>query len=283
MAVDLVNYLSSGEGSPRLWVNFNEYAKTLLLGNDSNPWITPAAYLAYYTQAHSLVKADVVVLDVWDLFHHWMEEDASAVSSMAEKTRATFASKTLLEAYAPRELLAEVLTAVDNNYGNSVPITLVIPSPRALLVRAHKRATGSNLQPDEMAVDTTSMYMADFLRYFSETNLSGILLVEDQGLMPLSTEEVSWYQPVLNVAKHYRWSVGLQLPFLDGGFSAPVEIDFTIIPEQSAASTESLGVDITQSLWMNGSTQESKGFVYLSIPADVNPEKVLETLSSLKK
>ena len=282
MAVDLVNYLSSGEGSPRLWVNFNEYAKTLLLGNDSNPWITPASYLAYYTQAHSLVKADVVVLDIWDLFHHWMEEDASAVSSMAEKTRATFALKTLLEAYAPRELLAEVLTAVDNNYGNSAPIVLVIPSPRTLLVRAHKRATGNDLQPDEMAIDTASMYMADFLRYFSETNLSGILLVEDPSFMPESTEEISWYQPVLNVAKHYRWSVGLQLPFLDGGFSAPVEIDFTIIPEQSVASAESLGVDISQSLWTNGGTQESKGFLYLSIPVDVNPEKVLETLSSLK-
>jgi hypothetical protein len=283
MAVDLAGYLSSGEGSPRLWVNFNEYAKMLLLGDDGNPWVTPASYLAYYTQAHSLVKADVVVLDVWDLFHHWMEDDVSAVSSMAEKTRATFASKTLLEAYAPRALLAEVLTAIDNNYGNSAPIVLVIPSPRALLVKAHKRATGNNLQPDEIAVDTTAMYMADFLRYFSETNLSGILLVEDQNFMPSSTEEISWYQPVLNVAKHYRWAVGLQLPFLDDGFSAPVGIDFTVIPEQSTASAESLGVDITRSLWVNGSIQKPKGFVYLSIPTDVTPEKVLETLSLLKR
>jgi len=282
MAVDLIDYLSSESDSPRLWVNFNEYAKKLLLGHDANPWAAPAAYLAYYTQAHALVKADVVVVDVWDLFHHWMEEDEKAVPSMAEKSRATFASKILLEAYAPRELLAEVLTALNDNYGDSVPIVLVIPSPKSLLVKAHKSATNKDLQPDEMAIDTASMYMADFLRYFSETNLSGVLLVEDEALMPANNTELSWYQPVINVAKHYRWPVGVQLPFKNDGFSAPSEIDFTIIPEQSAASAESFGVDISQSLWTTGSTQKLSNFAYLSIPVDVNPEKVLETLSTLK-
>jgi hypothetical protein len=72
------------------------------------------------------------------------------------------------------------------------------------------------------------------------------------------------------------------LPFKNDGFSAPSEIDFTIIPEQSSASAESLGVDISQSLWTTGSTQNLSNFAYLSIPVDVNPEKVLETLSTLK-
>ena len=282
MAVDLLDYLKGGVDSPRLWVNFNKYAKNLLLGSDANPWTTPASYLSFYTQAHALVKAEVVLIDIWDLFHHWMEDDENAIKSMSEKSRATFASKVLLEAYAPRELLAEVLIAMNDNYGNSVPIVLVIPSPRSLLARSHQAATKNDLEPTEMSVDTVSMYMADFLRYYSETNLSGILLVEDEKLLPLSAEEIAWYQPVLNVAKHYRWSVGLQLPFQNEGFNAPDEIDFTIIPEQSAACSNSLGVDISHSLWASSDTKENTGFNYFTIPEDINPETVLETLSTIK-
>ena len=285
MAVELVSYLSSGDESPRLWVNFNDYTKKLLLGEGENPWTTPASYMAFYGQAHGLVKADVVVLDVWDLFQHWMEEDEKAIPSMAEKKRVPYALKTMLDAFAPRELLAEVITAVSNNYGGETPIVLVVPSPRSLLIKAHKAATGNDAEPEEMAVDTAAMYLADFLRYFSDTDLSGVLLVEDESLMPASTEELSWYQPVINVAKHYRWSVGVHLPFSDSGFKAPDDIDFSIVPAGSSAAANTMGIDISQPLWEQGAEGLSVGensFYYLSIPTEVQPELVLDTLSSLK-
>ncbi|MEH6528535.1 MAG: hypothetical protein V7718_01175 [Porticoccus sp.] len=285
MSVDLVSYLSSGDSSPRLWINFNDYTKKLLLGEGENPWTTPASYMAFYGQAHGLVKADVVVLDVWDLFQHWMDEDEKAIPAMAEKRRVPYALKAMLEAFAPRELLAEVITAVSNNYGGETPIVLVVPSPRSLLVKAHKAATGNDAEPEEMTVDTAAMYLADFLRYFSETDLSGVLLVEDENLMPVSTEELSWYQPVINVAKHYRWSVGVRLPFSDGGFKVPDDINFSIVPAGSSAAANAMGVDISQPLWEQGADGLSageNGFYYLSIPADVQPELVLDTLSSLK-
>lgn len=282
MALDLVSYLSSGD-SPRLWVNFNDYTKKLLLGEGENPWNTPASYMAFYGQAHGLVKADVVVLDVWDLFQHWMEEDEKAIPAMAEKRRVPFALKTMLDAFAPRELLAEVITAVSNNYGGETPIVLVVPSPRSLLVRAHKAATGNDADPEEMTVDTAAMYLADFLRYFSETDLSGVLLVEDENLMPASTDELSWYQPVVNVTKHYRWSIGVQLPFTDDGFNVPDGVDFAITPISSAASANALGVDISQPLWAGEDVAgKDNGFYYVSIPENSKPESVLEMLSSLK-
>lgn len=285
MSVDLVSYLSSGDESPRLWVNFNDYTKKLLLGEGENPWTTPASYMAFYGQAHGLVKADVVVLDVWDLFQHWMVEDEKAIPAMAEKKRVPYALKTMLEAFAPRELLAEVITAVSNNYGGKTPIVLVVPSPRSLLVKAHKAATGNDAEPEEMTVDTAAMYLADFLRYFSDTDLSGVLLVEDESLMPASTEDLSWYQPVINVAKHYRWSVGVHLPFSDGGFKVPDDIDFSIVPAGCSAAANTMGIDISQPLWEQGAEGLSvgeNGFYYLSIPTDVQPELVLDTLSSLK-
>lgn len=285
MSVDLVNYLSSGGESPRLWVDFNDYTKKLLLGEGDNPWTTPADYMSFYSQAHGLVKSEVVVLNVWDLFQHWMQEDKEAIPAMAAKRRVTFALKTMLEAFAPRELLAEVITAVSNNYGTSTPIVLVMPSPRALLAKAHKAATGSDVEPDEMGIDTAAMYVADFLRYFSETDLSGVLLVEDPELRPASGEELSWYQPVINVVKHYRWSVGVHLPFSDGDFKVPDDIDFSIVPAGSDVAVNAMGIDISQPLWEQGADGLSageNGFYYLSIPTDTQPELVLDTLSSLK-
>lgn len=286
MPLDLVNYLCADKNSSRFWIDFNAYAKKLLLGEDENPWTNPAAYMSFYGQAHGLVKADVVILDVWDLFQHWMQEDKTIIPSMAGKKRVTVALKTMLAAYQPRELLAEVITAMSNNYGDNIPIVLVMPSPRSLLAKAHEAANGVDVEPDEINIDTASMYVADYLRYFSATNLSGVLLVEDSELMPANGAELSWYQPVYNVAKHYRWSVGVQLPFTDKAFDIPAAIDFSISPTQSKSVSEVRGVDITQSLWADKGSGDlsapEKGFYYLSIPEGFKPESVLETLSNLR-
>ncbi|MBL4665096.1 MAG: hypothetical protein JKY23_03975 [Nitrospinaceae bacterium] len=286
MALDLLKYLSSSDGSPKLWIDFNAYSKKLMLAEGENPWTTPASYMSFYSQAHGLVKADVVVINVWDLFQHWMQEDEQAIPSMSGKKRITVALKTMLAAFAPRELLAEVLTAVSNNYGDSVPVVLVMPSPRSLLAKAHKTANGVDVEPDESNIDTASMYVADYLRYFSETGLSGVLLKEDSALMPESEEELSWYQPVYNVAKHYRWSVGIHLPFSGDGFVAPEDVDFSIIPAECSVAENSMGVDISRSLWQGEDNNQllanTNGFNYLSIPEDTKPELVLDTLSSLR-
>lgn len=286
MVIDLVNYLSAGEGSPKLWIDFNAYTKKLLLAEGENPWTNPASYMSFYGQAHGLVNADVVVIDIWDLFHHWMQEDEEAIPLMAGKKRITVAAKAMLEAFAPRELLAEVLTAIGNNYGGSVPIVLVMPSPRSLLIKANKAANGVDVEPEEAHIDTASMYVADYLRYFSEVDISGVLLREDPDSMPESAEELSWYQPIYNVAKHYRWSVGVHLPFSDDGFSVPDDVSFSIVPAGSAAAANAHGVDITQTLWegkgANGAPVSDNGFYYLSIPTETKPELVLETLSSIR-
>lgn len=285
MAIDLVNYISAGEGPPKLWIDFNAYTKKLLLAEGENPWANPASYMSFYGQAHGLVNADVVVIDVWDLFHHWMLDDEDAIPSMAGKKRITVAAKAMLEAFGPRELLAEVLAAIGNNYGGSIPIVLVIPSPRSLLIKANKAANAVDVEPEEAHIDTASMYLADYLRYFSEIEISGVLLREDPYSMPESAEELCWYQPVYNVAKHYRWSVGVHLPFSDDGFSVPDDVNFSIVPVASSAAQGSLGKDISTPLWEGqyDVSTVADGFQYLTIPEDTTPELVLETLSNLRE
>ena len=47
---------------------------------------------------------------------------------------------------------------------------------------------------------------------------------------PAASEEIAWYQPVLNLAAHYRWDLGLRLPSA-AGFSGPAEgVQFVIAP-----------------------------------------------------
>jgi hypothetical protein len=285
MAIDLMSYLNTGKDFPRLWINFNAYAKKLLLSGGKNPWTTPASYMSFYGQAHGLVKADVAVLDVWDLYQHWMQEDKDGLESMVTKRRVTAPVKKMLEAFAPRELLAEVITAVSNNYNGSVPIVLVIPSPRALVVKAYQAANDGDIEPDEMSVDMASMYIADYLRYFSDTDLSGVLLMEDETLMPLNGEELSWYQPVFNVTKHYRWAVGVHLPTEVENLILPEGVNFSIVHAQSGLAVASLGIDISEQVWDQESDSlaaRSPGFYYLSIPEAIKPELVLDTLSILK-
>jgi len=283
MAIELVPYLSQRGEAPRAWIDFDAYTKKLLLAKGENPWTTPAAYTAYYSQAVGLVKADVAAINFWDLCAHWMQEDAAAIPSMAGRSRPTVALKTMLETVSLRELLAEVIVAINNNFGTRLPLVLVMPSPRSLLIKAHAAANQVVIEPTESHIDTAAMYCADFIRYYSETPLSGILLEESPDSLPAGGEELSWYQPIFNVAKHYRWSVGLNLPS-DQECDIPDGIDFVISPGAQGEHHKYLGKNITQELWDENAEVyiPDAGFVYLSIPEDIRPESVLDTLASVK-
>ena len=66
--------------------------------------------------------------------------------------------------------------------------------------------------------------------------------------MPASGAELTGYQPVYNVAKHYRWSVGLYLPTADADFDVPADLAFTIAPSTSPLGGKSKGVEVTSAV-----------------------------------
>ena len=55
---------AAGKGSIRVWLKSSAYTRRLLLGAAGDPWISGAHYLAYFSQAHGLLKPDVAVLEV---------------------------------------------------------------------------------------------------------------------------------------------------------------------------------------------------------------------------
>ncbi|MGH8443694.1 MAG: hypothetical protein ACREVL_00445, partial [Solimonas sp.] len=89
------------------------------------------------------------------------------------------------------------------------------------------------------------------------------------------------YQPVLNVAAHYRWSVGLAAPAgRYAGTEAP--LDFIVaprtLPGRYAASL------VPSAFWSGGDAPDcpSGGFRYAGIPGDAQPETVLQRLAALR-
>ena len=99
---------------------------------------------------------------------------------MAAKRRAVYPLKTLLADEGLRAHLVEL--ARNLRAGNAgLPLVLVLPSPRRWLALAQEQgAPGETGEADEEAIDSASVYIADFLRAFGDCGVDAMLLLDEQ-------------------------------------------------------------------------------------------------------
>jgi len=87
------------------------------------------------------------------------------------------------------------------------------------------------------------------------------------------------------VAKHYRWSLALR-PHDDKALASPAlaEFDAVISPTIRVSQPASSGVDVGDTLWQGGSLPalDQGQFYFVEIPAEQQPEFVLESLFRLR-
>jgi hypothetical protein len=163
-------------------------------------------------------------------------------------------------------------------------LVLVLPSPRAWLRQAYQHAFPQlQIEPDDAAVDSAAVYTADFLRGFSPTDIAGVLLSEEAEAAAPSAETVSLYRPILNLATHYRWNVGLLTPISSENVGpAAAGPDFWIAP--SLIPGKGHGLLVPDSFWSDAVRPERPegGFLFATIPANAVPETVLERLALLQ-
>jgi hypothetical protein len=276
--------LIQASGRHGLWLDHTAFTKRVLLPDGGIPYDTPASFMSYYIQANGLVKPDVAILDVQDIYRDWLRLNPVARTEMAGKKRLVFALKKMLEAPAPKTLLAEIILAVLSHLNGRLPVVLVLPSPRHWLAWANVEANGVEPELTEDSIGDASVYLADFIRYFSELELTGLLLTEQAGHQPASEAEVELYRPLLNVAAHYRWSVGLQLPEPSSlGFCAG--ISFIIAPGFQQAAPDLAGVDVGGVIWQGQAPPliQKNQFYFTNIPEHEPPEHVLTVLSALRQ
>jgi len=271
MSQSLAEDLPGGSGTKalRVWLESSGYARRLLLGEGGDPWAEGAAkYLSWFTQARGLLRGDVAVVNVGDMFRSWLARHPALAGEMGAKKRATYPLRRMLEEEGPRALLDEVTVAVGAHLQGQVPLVLAMPAPGAWLVEA-QRVAGRDAEMDEGAVEDAAMYMADFLRCVSNRLVGGVLLEERGEPGPADR-----YAPILNAARHYRWAVvGRGVAPGQGAFDAVIGTD--------PAST---GLDVGAGLFAGAGLPDpgQAQFLFAEIPVHHAPEAVLEAVARLR-
>lgn len=275
-----------GSGQIRLWLKSADYARRILLGESVDPWSGAAQYLAFFSQAHALVKSDVAVLELGDLYDSFAANHPEWSEAVNKRRKPATALRRLLEPEAPRQLLSEVVEAVLSHLRGQTPLVLSMPSPRRWINHANALTGSDAMEMSADDVEDGAMYIADLLRSVSQHPLSGVLLEEPRNAGDFHADDLSHYQSMVNVIGHYRWSLALRLP--DTATASAEELShFDAIisgsPEFTCAKA-AVGRDISAAV-SDGSTPPvlaARQFYFAQIEPGLRPESVLERLTALR-
>lgn len=278
---DLIDRLG-GAGGPLLWLDDVAYVEGLLAGGRT-PWLAAAEYLALRRKAQGLLQAEITALPLMRFMRARVQAHPDLREAMAAKKRAVFPARTLLADEALAAHLVEIANGLRAIFP-AAPRVLAMPSPRALVREAWRLAHGSDADVEAGAdeADACAVYVADFLRSFGTCEVHGLLLEEAADAEPVNAEELGWYQPVVNLAAHYRWALGVHLPDASAFVGEAAPLQFAIAPRALAGVVP--GQVLAPAFW-DGAPPEpapAGGFRYASVPADAVPEQVLARLAVLR-
>jgi hypothetical protein len=276
MSVVLTEYLEklATEHTP-LWIDAWAYGKALLARGGEPPWGDVGELVAYHRQLQGLVSSDILVIELESFYHSWLQQAPGLQQAMAAKKRLGYALRTLLADTTAREHLHEIVEALAGLYPDQ-PVLLALPSPKHWMEIAYCQAHAL----DEVDVswddaESASMYVADYLRSFAGCDVAGLLVRDSSG--PANDGELARYQPVLNVAEHYRWQVVLDGCAADYAPATAQGIRFCLGEGAGASTCPKIALDA----WSR-EVSDQPDFFYLTIPEDAVPESVLEWLEAAR-
>lgn len=275
---------SASTGGLRVWLKSSAYTRHLLLGSErADPWEHAAGYLAYFVQAHGLLRPDVAVVEVGELIDAWCVREGGLAARLGNRRRPATSLRKLLESETPKAVLAEVVKAVLSHLRGQTPLVLSMPSPRAWLLHANRLAGGTDDEIDADTVEDAAMYVADLIRSVSAFPVAGLLLEEHQEDHALDATHVERYRSVMNVAGHYRWSIVLRLPL--GIRMAPEAFDgFAAVIGDGDPGRIAFGRDDSAAFALGASVAPlaTNQFHFVEIDPKQQPEAVLEHLARLR-
>jgi len=275
----LIEYFQ--DAASAVWLDDALYAERLLAAGET-PWLDSGEYVSFRRQAAALLKSDILALSLGRATEAWVRAHPGLGAAMAAKKRNVAPLRVLL---GDTDLRAHLLDLAQGLHACflDVPFVLTLPSPPRWVTDAHRLAHGaeSELAVGEDETDSAAVYIADFLREFAEVGCAGILLEESTDSTPRSADEIEWYRPVINVAEHYRWDIGLRT-----GNGAPLPpgsgpVSFTIAAQTTSDGLG--GVAVTADFWDGAAVPEvpAGGFLFAEIPPDGRPETILERIAEL--
>lgn len=283
MSINLQAHLSTvAQQQTPLWIDGWDYGEKLLR-KGSSPWGDVAALVSFFNQLQSLIKSDVLTIDLGSFYDYWLQEHPALLGAMGAKNRLGYALRTLLADAEARRHLKEIVSAICQVH-KTTPVLLSFPSPRRWLGTAHGKAKQlQNVEVSWQDAESGAMYLADFLREFSGCGLSGIVIREVSGEAPGCDKETASYQPMINVARHYEWSV-----VLDGcadDYAPAPEVGVTLC--LGLSNDKAQGRKLAPSFWSGSDSPDitlaDNQFWRVDIPADAVPERVLDALATLRE
>ena len=255
-------------GPRPLWLDDTPYTSRLL-ANGIAPWTNVAQWANWRRTALKLLEPDIAVLDMTAAALAWA---AACPNVLAGQTDAAGRLRALLCDQGLQTHLRELLQAL--RAVTSKPLALSMFSPQRWLEELDVSGSSDH---GEDAVEDAAADMSRSLRALSEGGLDAILIRE--GHIPVSQVfgRLSCYGSLINVARHYRWDVGILLP---GGAPASCPgVDFIVAP------ADAVGLLLDPSFWRGGPPPENltqAGFVFAEIPPDADAREVLEQLGKLR-
>ncbi|MCB1886969.1 MAG: hypothetical protein KDH20_05155 [Rhodocyclaceae bacterium] len=251
---------TSGHG---VWVDGVDYARARLLGGGAVPWGDTTACVAFFGQLDRLLRSDVQWLPVGAFFRARVAADGSLRTAMAARRRSGYALKTMLADGPARAALAELVSALARQ--SRAPVVLVLPDAAHWLAEAHALALGEPPASDPEAGERAAMYVADFLRTLADAGPGG-LLVDAAGADGAGADP---HGPLVNQARHYRWDCAL----LGGPAGWDDGIYDLCIDRDGARGARLDRLDVPP---------PPAAFYLQQVPADAEPEAVLERLAGLR-
>jgi hypothetical protein len=259
-----------------LWLDSSEYASRLS-GRDSYEFDTSVTdFVLAIADAQRLLGSDVVSLKAEPFYGPRLAEFLG--ESIGKDT--VTALRELWRSGDGVDALRQVIDAVANMTAGSAAIALVIPSPSLWLTMADSQAE------DEDTIDTLSVYLAEHLRNFSDSQISAVVL--DEGSKAADAWTVTeLYRPILNLAHHYGWASGVASESIESSTALLETVDFVLWKESSVEDIapewrerKLVGGGLARSWWAdNGPLPDDLppyAFGFGTVPRDVEPEVVLE-------
>ncbi|MBD0022297.1 hypothetical protein GII33_02470 [Gordonia pseudamarae] len=249
----------SGRSRP-LIIDDTDYATTVIGQGSSPPWTDIASLAGYFGQVQALLNADATWVDVQRWQRAQLDSRPDIVTDMGARSRAGYALRTLLgDPELVQQLVKAVATVADTTRRRLI---LRVPSPGTWLAWAHEVAGTPIEEIDADNADGASMYVAEWLGQLGTLPVAAVVLdaVETpDGL----TEALAEYTSITNVAQHFGWSVVMRYTDrVDTGTDTTIGI----LPAE---------------FWSGGSAVPETDIVLTRIPAQANPEVVLDKLKHL--
>ncbi|OUM87291.1 MAG: hypothetical protein BAA01_09910 [Bacillus thermozeamaize] len=282
-------------GSGRIWLDYLDYAQRLFMREEQEIWLDAARFLSVFSQGQQLLQSDVLSVPLMPFFTSWVRNHQEQGKEWHGK-KATFVLRKVMALEEPKEILSEVLTGM-NSLFPATPIVLYVDAPRKWVkqmraldfLQLKDVQYGGEVSVDDQ--DAVAMILADGLRAFAGQPVTGVVLRETEPPAVVA-EYVTLYQPIWNLADHYKWLKGIQLPSTpDMQWSLGDMVHFALFPEATleqvaAASSEGMpvGGGLNSAFWTSDVEPVPSGvpLTFGSIPADAEPERVLERLSRLR-